>query len=374
MSYFRSRSGFTLVELLVVITIIGILIALLLPAVQSAREAARLAQCQNNLKQIGLAMHNYHSANNCFPPIAVFGAPRADGNWNPYNTSWLTLLLPYMEQAGASQGVNFKVPMWGQPVMGTYVSTLICPSEVVPTQPSNWAGLAVSCYGASMGMAWWHGYSGAAYSAAYPPQFGSLLPGTYDNVFTPPDCGEQPARVASMSDVSDGTSNVMVVAEITASGWYTPSGWATLCPGPAQWCGACADMNGTHRLIGQALPAAAFLGFNAGGYGVECQPSEGWTTSRVYWPDGSGLADSTSPNWGWFTLYKGLGVQMKAPFYGFYWGRQAEWPSAGSNHPGNLPSLYADGSVSCFANSGAYSIFACLNGMADGNAVSNTPP
>src|SRR5271166_372859 len=89
----RRRSGFTLIELLVVIAIIAMLIALLLPAVQAAREAARRAQCTNNLKQIALAMHNYASANNCFPPAATY---TRDGK--PL-LSWRVLILPYLEQA-----------------------------------------------------------------------------------------------------------------------------------------------------------------------------------------------------------------------------------------------------------------------------------
>ena len=94
----RPRRGFTLIELLVVIAIIAVLIALLLPAVQSAREAARRAQCVNNLKQIGLAMHNYHQSINSLP--------WGDGPW------WIewsahTLLLPYIEQGPIYNAINF---------------------------------------------------------------------------------------------------------------------------------------------------------------------------------------------------------------------------------------------------------------------------
>ena len=83
----RQPIGFTLVELLVVIAIIGILIALLLPAVQAAREAARRAQCSNNLKQIGLGVHNYESAHKAFPA----------GNYQSVHGTWLVGLLPYVE-------------------------------------------------------------------------------------------------------------------------------------------------------------------------------------------------------------------------------------------------------------------------------------
>ena len=96
----RARpAGFTLIELLVVIAIIAVLIALLLPAVQSAREAARRAGCQNNLKQVGLAQHNYHSTHDVFP-IGYVAWPNADTNVTSPGWGWGTALLPGLEQSG----------------------------------------------------------------------------------------------------------------------------------------------------------------------------------------------------------------------------------------------------------------------------------
>ena len=93
------RSGFTLIELLVVIAIIAILVSLLLPAVQQAREAARRSQCQNNLKQLGLAMHNYHSTYNAFPAGKGGAARQTDpNNQDDMYVSFLVPLLPYMDQ------------------------------------------------------------------------------------------------------------------------------------------------------------------------------------------------------------------------------------------------------------------------------------
>ena len=133
------RPAFTLIELLVVIAIIAVLISLLLPAVQSAREAARRAQCTNNLKQIGLAMHNYESANSCFPPSGestmyntnsgIPGTQFVDGGWNA-----LARLLPFMEGNSQFNALNFNVDYneaTGMNYTGasTVVASYICPSS-----------------------------------------------------------------------------------------------------------------------------------------------------------------------------------------------------------------------------------------------------
>lgn len=127
--------GFTLVELLVVIAIIAILIALLLPAVQSAREAARRSQCQNNLKQIGLAIHNYASAFKVMPPgrIRMFPAPGSGGHRQETPTSFF--LLPFFEQLGLFDGFNFNIGTVAggeganAQILETRVPVLNCPSD-----------------------------------------------------------------------------------------------------------------------------------------------------------------------------------------------------------------------------------------------------
>ncbi len=133
------RRGFTLIELLVVIAIIAVLISLLLPAVQSAREAARRAQCTNNMKQIGLALHNYESSNGVYPPGGVADESKA-GIWGGAGTnniaSWRALTIPFMEGGSIYNAINFNLSLNDQTsssaqwtALMTISNSWICPSD-----------------------------------------------------------------------------------------------------------------------------------------------------------------------------------------------------------------------------------------------------
>ena len=126
------KRGFTLIELLVVIAIIAVLIALLLPAVQSAREAARRTQCTNNLKQIGIATHNYLSANNVFPQGIMYQVNPQAANGCYTSGSWLLAMSQYFEQGNVYNAMNFMVNVYtpqNATVSATGQSMLWCPER-----------------------------------------------------------------------------------------------------------------------------------------------------------------------------------------------------------------------------------------------------
>ena len=155
------RRGFTLIELLVVIAIIAVLVALLLPAVQQAREAARRTQCRNNLKQLGLGLHNYHSSSSTFPTNRVYrsaydGGPLADPlvtaaeHKNYGSVGWIAMLLPYIDQAPLYKKIDFTPNAAGTfgivdnpnnvPVRRVVITGLLCPSNPQPNLVTNQSG------------------------------------------------------------------------------------------------------------------------------------------------------------------------------------------------------------------------------------------
>ena len=127
-----SRRGFTIVELLVVITIIGLLVGLLLPAVQAVREAARRMQCQNNLHQIGIAMHNYHAAFRKLPPGGIEVRPETPRG---KQIAWSAMVLPFLEQSAVYSKINFNYAFdhpVNREVAATPIETYLCPSTSRP--------------------------------------------------------------------------------------------------------------------------------------------------------------------------------------------------------------------------------------------------
>ena len=238
-----SRRAFTLIELPVVIAIIGVLIALLLPAVQSAREAARRAECTNNLKQMGLALHNYESALGSFPSgqISVLVDPTwklPAGNCSAASAElgpgWglFALMTPYLEQASLSDALNFSLTIpdaANATARAVRISTYLCPSDPGPT--------SVAVYDCG----------DPASSAATPiPLLNDAAPSSYvgclgggNKNHPDPLCGcyeWQPFNGSfhrnssiRVAEVTDGTSNTTGIGE--RDGEFVPSIWAGVLPG-----------------------------------------------------------------------------------------------------------------------------------------------
>ncbi len=203
----RSREGFTLIELLVVIAIIAVLIALLLPAVQAAREAARRSQCVNNLKQIGLAMHNYHSPHGTFPLGASMqsqdGTPGNYAIWNSFSS--LALMLPFMEQTAIYNACNFSFsPLDSFNINATAASNTIINVFLCPSDPNTGPGKQnnnnyAACFGTT---------TDGMYDWTNPG------PGVYNNQKGHDTTGMFTVAVPyGLRDCTDGSSNTIAFSE-----------------------------------------------------------------------------------------------------------------------------------------------------------------
>jgi prepilin-type N-terminal cleavage/methylation domain-containing protein/prepilin-type processing-associated H-X9-DG protein len=230
------RRGFTLIELLVVIAIISVLIALLLPAVQSAREAARRIQCVNNLKQLGLALHNYHQSNNSFPSSKIFNTNLGlctstnFGN-NCQNTPWFTLMLSQFEQGTLYNALNFSIgtegPMSGAGPLGLWVNSTVmstrlamfqCPSDSPSTlnvqqvlAPLGVSAPLVQASKGNYGVHWGNTDFG---QGILPDSYFKSNPGLhYPSAFGLNSNGTGPSLV-TVASVTDGLSNTVFMSEI----------------------------------------------------------------------------------------------------------------------------------------------------------------
>lgn len=197
------RSGFTLVELLVVIAIIGVLVSLLLPAVQSAREAGRRTSCVNNLKQLALAMHNYHDANLRLPPSSVVnpGASPYGGSFNQNSGkmfSWAVHLLPFIEKGNAYDQIDLTQPVLSQSdaALELRPSYMVCPSD----DTARGAFYQDATYTNNKRLA-------KGNYAAYVSPFHVELQEEYPGALVA-------HRPHTFADILDGTSNTFVLAEI----------------------------------------------------------------------------------------------------------------------------------------------------------------
>jgi prepilin-type N-terminal cleavage/methylation domain-containing protein/prepilin-type processing-associated H-X9-DG protein len=315
------RRGFTLIELLVVIAIIAVLIALLLPAVQAAREAARRIQCVNNMKQLGLAMHNYHSAQGCLPTARVYDpvvqCPGGNVLSNCQDTPWFCLMLPQFEQTAMYNAFNFTIGASGPNVVArvplgnwanstvviTKISLFQCPSDRnnlfdlgLPYYPNTRGN-----YGINMGNTQ---YDQGLITTNFPP-------GTTRDMPFPL------TKVCTFANFTDGTSNTMLMAEVLQ--------------------GTGVDVRG---LVWSSLPAAGafYTRFTPNGYRDFYQLAVP-TPKGAGWP-ANGVANADILPNGFCVPEPLQGMQcLNVNSFGY------AYAAARSRHPGGVNVLFADGSV-----------------------------
>ena len=332
------RKGFTLIELLVVIAIIAILIALLLPAIQQAREAARRTQCKNNLKQMGIALHNYHDVFLVFPPGYRFKPNSPIEAMGTPNVS----LLPYLEQANLKDLADAEIPWYLQSpsTAQTVVPVFLCPSDTA-TNPMSYPWVA------GMGVPVGDSFANSSYGYSY---------GYRDAFSFSPNFGAPPVTRESgvfaihsktkIAHITDGTSNTFAIGE-AASGFRICEGIGCTNPVPSPL----GDNGSAH-------------GWLVGGAGAE----PFYTTGLRY----TGHAASTvepmnkTPVTDSYAAISGGGYADNRAS----WEGGPHWLSHfRSFHTGGCNFLFADGSVHFLSENIDMSLYRNLSCMQDGNVV-----
>lgn len=222
----KPQKGFTLIELLVTIAVIGILIALLLPAVQAAREAARALSCKNNLKQLGLALHHYHDTHRILPPASIWYdlkdmEVQNNGRFGP---TWTVLILPFLEQQALCDKFDFSKSMADPRNLDgrrTDLAVMLCPSDSSSNRV-HYSGVPGSAYTGNHGPDWARGNYGAngglgfetvTHCGLYPFLCGAALNTRQDARV----CGVMGANFSlSLSGILDGASNTLMLLELRA--------------------------------------------------------------------------------------------------------------------------------------------------------------
>jgi prepilin-type N-terminal cleavage/methylation domain-containing protein/prepilin-type processing-associated H-X9-DG protein len=361
----RERQGFTLIELLVVIAIIAVLIALLLPAVQSAREAARRAQCTNNMKQLGLALHNYHSSSDSFP--GIYGARNFSnpaeirGTWGAWSAQ--SLLLGYLEQVPILNACNFALAnrdnaagqAQNQTAISRRIAAFLCPSSQPPFGQDGGFLRPGNSYFASVG-------ASLAFNA---DPYNNMPSSSWPNglfMINGPSIG--------IRDVTDGTSNTIAfgewrIGDFDESRLSIPQDVINLrqTPNNAGWGSPNLNMP-----LGEAgfLP---WLNLCAGAARNSTQGSETWRTNMSYlgqsWHQGM---------FGWT-----MGNTLLAPNPQFPNCRTCSWDGdwdcdgmygMSSFHPGGGNVALADGSVRFLKATTAMRIVWALGSRANGEVIS----
>jgi prepilin-type N-terminal cleavage/methylation domain-containing protein/prepilin-type processing-associated H-X9-DG protein len=355
------RHGFTLIELLVVIAIIAVLIALLLPAVQAAREAARRIQCTNNLKQIGLGLHNYLSAAGSFPMGSGSGIYVLSGAYSSAyylgKESWSVhgYLLPYVEQGPLFNSANFSfspdVPI-NQTVDFTQINGYLCPSDPNSTAATDGDNgvltHANNCYFGSVGAT---------------TDLRNALPRTAPSFATVPTTGlfafQQSKTIAA---ITDGTSNTIAFAESTVGLPSTAAGqkligmaYLTTLPATAVVTNAFSNQAG---VMGGIQACSTAYANPSSGWSVDAQRGDSWQQGAMCMTLFNTIVppNGQASNWAYCSNSSGA---------------VSNFSNADSYHPGGVNTLMADGSCRFIKNSISLMSWWALGTIAGGEVISS---